>query len=142
MGGGFRALHLVKPFLQILPEVKGADRMVPFREKVMYTVMALFIFLVCSQLPLYGISAVMGADPFCWARMILASSRGTVMELGITPIVTSGMIVQILVGANIIHVDHSLRKDHDLFETIIWCAVSPTTINMGRGTEFEGALIA
>jgi hypothetical protein len=28
-------------------------------------------------------------------RMILASSRGTLMELGISPIITSGMIMQV-----------------------------------------------
>lgn len=30
----------------------------------------------------------------------------------------------------------------NICETIIWKAFSPTTINTGRGTEFEGAIIA
>merc|ERR1711935_932723 len=30
----------------------------------------------------------------------------------------------------------------DICETIVWKAFSPTTINTGRGTEFEGAVIA
>ncbi len=47
MAGGFRVLHLVRPFLSFLPEIQTADRKVPFREKVMYTVVSLFIFLVC-----------------------------------------------------------------------------------------------
>jgi hypothetical protein len=47
--GGFRVLHLVRPFLAILPEVKQADRKVPFREKALYTGVSLFVFLVCSQ---------------------------------------------------------------------------------------------
>lgn len=88
-GGGFRVLHLVGPFLSFLPKVQTADRKVPFREKVIYTVISLFIFLICSQLPLYGIHSTTGADPFYWMRVILASNRGTVMELGITPIVTT-----------------------------------------------------
>ena len=37
------------------------------------------------------------------------------MELGITPIVTSGMIMQLLAGANIIEVDYSLKEDRALF---------------------------
>ncbi|CAA0836969.1 SecY protein transport family protein [Striga hermonthica] len=45
MGGGFRVLHLVRPFLLFLPEVQSADSKVPFREKVIYTVISLFIFL-------------------------------------------------------------------------------------------------
>uniref|UniRef100_A0A0E0ER54 Translocon Sec61/SecY plug domain-containing protein n=1 Tax=Oryza meridionalis TaxID=40149 RepID=A0A0E0ER54_9ORYZ len=119
-----------------------------------------------NQLPLYGIHSTTGADPFYWMRVILASNRGTVMELGITPIVTSGMVMQLLVGSKIIEVDNSVREDRALLngaqkllgiliaigeavayvlsgiENIIWKAFSPTTINSGRGAEFEGAVIA
>ena len=49
MSGGFRVLHLVRPFLSVLPEVRQADRKVPFREKALYTGVSLFVFLVCSQ---------------------------------------------------------------------------------------------
>lgn len=114
MGGGFRVLHLVRPFLSFLPEVQNADRKIPFREKVIYTVISLFIFLVCSQLPLYGIHSTTGADPFYWMRVILASNRGTVMELGITPIVTSGLVMQLLAGSKIIEVDNNVREDRAL----------------------------
>ena len=81
---------MVKPFVGILPEVEDPKRRVPFREKVLYTAVALFVFLVCSQLPLYGIYSSAGSDPFYWARVIMASNRGTCMELGIGPLVTSG----------------------------------------------------
>jgi protein transport protein SEC61 subunit alpha len=56
--------------------------------------------LVCSQVPLYGITSSDSSDPLYWMRVILASNRGTLMELGICPIVTSGMIMQLLAGAN------------------------------------------
>lgn len=55
------------------------------------------------------------SDPLYWMRVILASNRGTLMELGITPIVTSGMIMQLLAGANLIDVDFSLKEDRALF---------------------------
>ncbi|KAK9133811.1 hypothetical protein Scep_013339 [Stephania cephalantha] len=67
-----------------------------------------------GQLPLYGIHSTTGADPFYWMRVILASSRGTVMELGITPLVTSGMVMQLLAGSKIIQVDNNLREDRAL----------------------------
>ena len=47
-------------------------------------------------------------------RVILASNRGTLMELGISPIVMSGIIMQLLAGANLIEVNFSL-KDRTLF---------------------------
>ncbi|KMS96033.1 hypothetical protein BVRB_002920 [Beta vulgaris subsp. vulgaris] len=114
MGGGFRVLHLLRPFLSFLPEVESADRKVPFREKVIYTVISLFKFLVCSKLPLYGIHSTTGADPFYWMRVILASSRGTVMELGIIAIVTSGLVMQLMAGSKMIEVDNNVREDRTL----------------------------
>ena len=88
---------------------------VPFNQKVLWTAVTLLIFLVCSQVPLYGIMSSDSSDPLYWLRVILASNRGTLMELGITPIVTSGMIMQLLAGANLIDVDFSLKEDRALF---------------------------
>ena len=41
----------------VLPEVAQSDRRIPFREKLLWTAITLFIFLVCCQIPLYGIKA-------------------------------------------------------------------------------------
>jgi preprotein translocase subunit SecY len=54
---------------------------VPFREKMLWTAATLFIFLVCSQIPLYGIRSSSTSDPFYWMRVILASNRGSVILL-------------------------------------------------------------
>merc|ERR1719272_2254946 len=48
-------------------------------------------------------------------RVILASNRGTLMELGISPIVTSGLVMQLLAGARIIEVNQSVKEDRALF---------------------------
>jgi preprotein translocase subunit SecY len=55
----------------------------------------LLIFLVMSQMPLYGIVSSDTSDPLYWLRMMLASNRGTLMELGTTPIISSGMVFQV-----------------------------------------------
>jgi len=211
-------LQLIRPVMSVLPEVEKPKVAVPFLQKCLWTVVVLFIFLVCCQIPLYGIKSTENADPFYWVRVILASNRGTLMELGISPIVTSGLVMQLLAGSKIIDVDRSVKEERALFggaqklfgilitvgeaiayvvsgmygnisdlgpgnavliifqlffaglivitldellqkdyglgsgislfiatnicESIIWKAFSPTTLNIGRGTEFEGAVVA
>jgi len=49
------------------------------------------------------------SDPFYWMRVILASNRGSLMELGISPLVTASMIMQLLSGAKLIKIDQSVR---------------------------------
>ncbi len=111
---GFNVLGYIRPALAFLPEVESAKTLVPLRDKMIWTILTLLIFLVCSQIPLFGISHVVGDDPMFWTRIIMASNRGTLMELGIGPIVTAGMIVQLLVGAKIINVDQKNREDKEL----------------------------
>jgi protein transport protein SEC61 subunit alpha len=115
-GAGFRVLNMVKPCLSVLPEVAKPERNVPGREKLLWTAISLFVFLVCSQIPLYGIVTNKSADPFYWMRVILASNRGTLMELGISPIITSGMVLQLLRGSKIIDIDETNKKDMELFK--------------------------
>lgn len=49
--------------------------------------------------------------------MMLASNRGSLMELGIQPLITSGMILQLLAGAKIITMDPKVDEDKTLFQT-------------------------
>ena len=88
-----------------MPEVKTPDREVSFREKAVWTIVILILFLLMSHIPLYGVDKTVGTD-YLWAlRVILASTRGTLMELGIGPIVTAGLVMQLLSGSKIIDVD-------------------------------------
>lgn len=57
------------------------------------------------------------ADPLYWMRLILAFKRGTLMELGIMPIVVSAMIMNTLLHARFIEVDVTIREDGVLFNT-------------------------
>lgn len=80
-------------------------------------------YFLSSQIPLFGIMSSDSADPFYWIRVILASNRGTLMELGISPIVTSGLIMQLLSGTKIIEVGDT-PKDRALFNGAQKCKKS------------------
>ncbi|KAI1695320.1 secY translocase domain-containing protein [Ditylenchus destructor] len=111
---GIKFLEFVKPFCGFVPEVSKPERKIQFREKMLWTAITLFVFLVCCQIPLFGIMSTDSADPLYWLRVIMASNRGTLMELGISPIVTSGLIMQLLAGAKIIEVGDT-PKERALF---------------------------
>jgi preprotein translocase SecY subunit len=111
-----RFLSVFKPVARGIPEIKAPERRVHFNEKIFWTALALIIYLVMSQVPLYGISTTalgsLGA-----LRIIFASNRGTLCELGIGPIVTAGIILQLLVGSAMIECDMSNPEDRGLFTT-------------------------
>lgn len=213
-----KALDVVTPFLGFLPEVARPKKMPGIKDRIMWTAVALFIFLICCQVPVYGSRPTKTSDPFYWMRVVLASNKGTLMELGISPMITSNLILELLAGVGVISVNQNDRRERANFEgaqkifalvitlieaaayvssgmygnvadigffscalivaqlmiatticllldellqkgwglgsgstlfiatnicdTIVWKSFSPTTINTGRGTEFEGAVIA
>ena len=112
-----RFLDLFDPISPYIPEVKPPQKKVSFNTRLLWTFAALAIYLVMNQIPLYGIPQSTGGDPFATMRIIFASSRGTLMELGIGPIVTAGLIIQLLAGAEIISFDRSDPEDRGLFTT-------------------------
>src|SRR5665647_1996409 len=109
-----RFLSLFKPIGRILLEIKKPERKVSFNEKIFWTALVLVIFLVMTEIPLDGV-AQSASDQFGQLRVIFASNRGTLMELGIGPIVTAGLILQLLAGSSIIKCDMSNSEDRGLF---------------------------
>ncbi len=111
-----RFLDLFRPVSRFIPEVKAPQKKVSFSTRLMWTIAALIVYLVMSEIPLYGVETG-GTDPYATLRIIFASSRGTLMELGIGPIVTAGLIIQLLAGSDIIGFDRSDPEDRGLFTT-------------------------
>ena len=109
-----RFLSLFKPIGRVLPEIKKPERKVSFNEKIFWTALVLVIFLVMTEIPLFGVAKA-ASDQFGSLRVIFASNRGTLMELGIGPIVTAGLILQLLAGSSIIKCDMSNSEDRGLF---------------------------
>lgn len=98
----------------VLPEVPKPARKPSLTERFIWTGIALAIFLVMSQTSLYGVPQGL-SDQFAMARVIFASSQGTLMELGIGPIVTAGLILQLMKGAEMIKLDFKKPEDRSLF---------------------------
>jgi preprotein translocase SecY subunit len=110
-----RFIELFKPIARFFPDIKAPDRKVGFNEKIFWTAIALIIYFVMSQVPLYGIGKAGLNDPLGSLRVIFASNRGTLMELGIGPIVTAGLILQVLSGSKMINIDMTNPEDRSLF---------------------------
>jgi len=117
MSSELRFIDLVMPVMNYLPEVEMPMKQIQFKGKLIWTAITLFIYLICCQIPLYGAIRSEGSDPLYWLRVILASNKGTLMELGISPIVTSSMIMQLLAGAKIISVNMGSKADREKFQS-------------------------
>lgn len=113
---GTKLLHMMRPIISVIPEIEAPVTAVTQETKQIWTAIVILVYLLCCQIPLYGIVKTSDSDPFYWMRVILASNRGSLMELGISPLVTSSMIMQLLAGAKLIKVDQNVREEKELFD--------------------------
>ncbi len=116
MSSNIRFIYLIEPISHLIPHVQKPKIPIKPNEKLVWTGMVLFIYLIYSQIPLYGIYKTQDADPLHYMRIILASSKGTLAELGITPIITASLIFGLLRSIRVIAVDPNVKQDRFLFE--------------------------
>ncbi|HIE30802.1 MAG TPA: preprotein translocase subunit SecY [Methanosarcinales archaeon] len=105
----------VEPILVRLPAVASPEGHVHLKKKLLWTVGVLVLYLALSNVPLFGMSPE-STDMFAMYRAFLAGQGGTLMLLGIGPIVTGSIILQLLVGAKVINLDLSDPRDQAIFQ--------------------------
>jgi preprotein translocase subunit SecY len=86
---------------RLLPEVKKpTQKKVDFKEKLKWTLLTLAAFFILQTIPLLFLSTN-AKNTFAELQVILAASFGSLLSLGIGPIVTASIVLQLLNGAGI-----------------------------------------
>ena len=97
-------LSAMAEFAKYIPSAPKPAKRVSLPERLAWTFLALLAYLLMAHTPLYGITQT-APQQFLILQVVFAAHSGTLMELGIGPIVTAGLIMQILVGAKLIDLD-------------------------------------
>ena len=106
----------LKDILLNLPEVKAPlQKKLSFKEKLKWTLLMLFAFFILSSIPLYGLGENALAQ-FQFLSVILGASFGSVMSLGIGPIVTASIVLQLLTGSGILKLDMTSHEGRRTFQ--------------------------
>ncbi len=108
-------LDLMAKAANYIPTVEKPKQKPGLYERLFWTAIALIVYVIMANTPLYGIATAGEGPNILLVEIIFASNRGTLMELGIGPIVTAGLIMQILVGAKLINLDLSNPEDRKKF---------------------------
>ena len=112
-------LYKIKPLADRLPSVKRPEGHVHFRTKMMWVIVILVLYFVMTNVYLYGLDQSESLDLFAQYRTIMAGASGSLLQLGIGPIVTASIIMQLFVGAKIIKLDLSKREDKACYQSVL-----------------------
>jgi preprotein translocase subunit SecY len=104
-------------FVNVYPSITKPDGHVRFNQKLWTTTLVLIIYFGMTNVMLYGISDST-LDIFSSFRAIMAGASGSIMHLGIGPIVTASIIMQLFAGAKIIQLDLQDSADKQLYQGV------------------------
>ncbi|MFY9299824.1 MAG: preprotein translocase subunit SecY [Candidatus Nitrosotenuis sp.] len=108
-----KVVEKAEPYLVQIPKPK---KKLSLQTRLLWCGLALLIYQVMGQTPLFGASAP-EFDFLQFARVIFASQQGTLVELGIGPIVTAGLLMQLLKGSEILKFDFTKPDERGVFQT-------------------------
>ena len=102
------------PLIRMLPEVKAPEKKPVLKKRLLWTAAILILFYILGAIPIIGIQP----SSFEQLRLfqdLLASNIGTIMTLGIGPIVLASIVLQLLIGGKFINMDLSNPQDRARF---------------------------
>jgi preprotein translocase subunit SecY len=106
-----------KSFLQSLPEVTKPEKKLTLKKKLMWTGVVLVLFFVLGSTTLYGLDPTY-SQQFKTLEILLAAQFGSIITLGIGPIVTASIILQLLMGAEIIKMDTNTPEGRQVYQGV------------------------
>ena len=109
------SLYALKPLIDRWPAVRKPEGHVSFKTKLLWTTGCLLLYFALSNIALFGVSQSQ-LDIFANFRAILAGQSGTLMHLGIGPIVTGSIVMQLFTGAKIIKLDLTKEEDKAIYQ--------------------------
>ncbi len=109
-------LYGLKPVTSRMPAIAQPKGHVHFRTKMFWTVGILLLYFLLTNILIFGLDPATIIDLFQSYRAILAGQEGTLMHLGIGPIVTGSIIMQLFTGAKIINLDLTDDEDKGMYQ--------------------------
>ncbi|MDD5332030.1 MAG: preprotein translocase subunit SecY [Candidatus Nanoarchaeia archaeon] len=110
-------MSFIDNLIAAFPEVKKPEGRLTFKEKLKWTAICLIAFFVLSAIPLFGLGANQ-LSQFEQLSIILGASFGSIMSLGIGPIVTASIVLQLLKGSGLWKADTSTKEGRARFQGI------------------------
>ena len=110
-------LYGLSRLVDVYPSITKPEGHVRFNQKLWTTVLVLIIYFMMTNVMIYGLSSST-LDIFSSFRAIMAGASGSIMHLGIGPIVTGSIIMQLFAGAKIIQLDMQDSGDKQLYQGV------------------------
>ncbi len=107
-------LEALAEISKYIPAVDKPARKPPLPTRLLWTGLVVLLYLIMTEIPLYGARSAQ-TNTVALMQILLGMNLGTLMTLGIGPIVTAGIVLEVLVGGGLIEMDLTKPRDRKIF---------------------------
>ena len=112
------SMGFLDKILDNLPEVQPpTEKRLPFKEKLKWTLIVLVLYFLLGMVPLFGLG-VNALQQFQFLEVVLGASFGSIITLGIGPIVTASIVLQLVNGSGLVKFDLTSHEGKARFQGI------------------------
>ncbi|MEM7825637.1 MAG: preprotein translocase subunit SecY, partial [Candidatus Aenigmatarchaeota archaeon] len=136
----------IEKITRFLPAVQKPTYKQSFNKRITWTLVALVLYLALSHITVYGIGKTPQLEALTQIQTLLGAKFGSLLTLGIGPIVTSGIILQLLVGSKIINWDTTKPEGREKFQAwskflaVLFCFLEAIAFVMAGSIPIVGGL--
>ncbi len=106
----------LRSIFNFIPEVrKPEEKKLSFKVKLKWTLIVLGVFFILANVSLFGLSSN-ALERFEYLAILMGTDFGSIISLGIGPIVMASIILQLLTGAKIVDIDTSTVEGKKFFQ--------------------------
>ncbi len=109
-------MSVLDKLISYVPEVRPpTQKKLSFNAKLKWTGIVLALYFLLGLIPLYGLEQNV-LEEFEFLSTVLGASFGSLITLGIGPIVTASIILQLLKGSGLLNIDLSKQEGKKRFQ--------------------------
>lgn len=111
-------MAVIDTILSNLPEVEAPkEKKLGFKPKIKWTLIILVLYFILGLIPIFGLSST-ALSQFDFLEVVLGASFGSIITLGIGPIVTASIVLQLLNGSGMVKFDLNSHEGKARFQGI------------------------
>lgn len=112
-------MSLLDSLVKLIPSIKKPEQPLTFKQKLKWTAVIMSVYFLMFSTPAFGVStATLKSPVYQILNIIFAARAGTLVTVGIGPIVLSSIVLQLFQGAGIVKIDLSDPDQKGKFQSI------------------------
>ncbi len=112
-------MGILDSVLGLLPHIKKPERPLSFKDKLKWTALIMGLYFLMFSTPAYGVNLSTLKEPVLQLiNIIFAARTGTLITVGIGPIVLSSIVLQLIQGTGILKIDMTDPQQKGRFQGV------------------------